>query len=192
MHRRVMDTSVGVVSAVTVGDLDRPTPCSAWTLRELLEHLVGQNHGFAAAVEGAGPERTLFAPRPVGDDPVGVYVESAERVLAAFAASQLDDQVWLAEVSTQRQFSTRLAVRFHFVDYVVHSWDVARSLGRTVEFDDDLLAEALDVAMLVPDGPARLVAGASFQPALAAADDVPTLDRTLARLGRDSGWTTSS
>jgi uncharacterized protein (TIGR03086 family) len=189
LHRRVMTVSAEVVAGVAADDLDRPTPCAAWTLRDLLAHLIGQNHGFAVAVGGAGPDPTPFAPVPVDGEPAEVYAASVERVTTAFAACPPDRQVWLPEISTTRPYPVALALRFHLVDYVVHSWDVARSIGRTVEFDDDLLAAALAVAEIVPDDRTRLADGAFFRPALPVPDHASTLDRTLLLLGRDPAWT---
>ncbi|HEY0639365.1 MAG TPA: maleylpyruvate isomerase N-terminal domain-containing protein, partial [Pseudonocardiaceae bacterium] len=66
MHGRVMATSVAVVAGVSADDLGRPTPCAGWDLRRLLAHMTGQNHGFAAAAGGAGPDPALFADRHPG------------------------------------------------------------------------------------------------------------------------------
>ncbi len=187
LHRRVLDISAAVVAGVTPADLDNDTPCAGWTLRRLLEHMVGQNHGFAAAADGGGNDPAPFADRPVGDDPAGVYTASVERVTAAFAACDPGSTLWLPEISTARPFPMPLAIRFHLIDYVVHAWDVARSIGTTVEFDDDILAEALAVAKLVPDDESRLRDGAFFRPAVPPVGD-GTLDTVLAMLGRSSDW----
>jgi hypothetical protein len=39
VHRRTVLSSIEVVDRVRPGDLDRPTPCAAWSLRELLAHM---------------------------------------------------------------------------------------------------------------------------------------------------------
>ena len=53
------------------------------------------------------------------------------------------------------QFPAAQAISFHFIDYLVHGWDVARSLGVDYELEPDLLAAALPVAQAVPDGEPR-------------------------------------
>ena len=70
---------------------------------------------------------------------------------------------------------------------MVHSWDVARTLGLPVRFDPALLDAALTVAQAVPGGAARLAPGAAFAPAVSWQDGSP-LDRIIALLGRDPGW----
>jgi uncharacterized protein (TIGR03086 family) len=85
------------------------------------------------------------------------------------------------------------AVSFHFIDYVVHSWDVAKTLGLPVRFEPALLDAALAVARAVPGGEDRLAPGAAFAPEAAwdgggAGDGESTLDQVVALLGRSPGW----
>ena len=39
-----------------------------------------------------------------------------------------------------------MAIGFHFVDEVVHAWDLAKSIGAPVEFDDEVLETALSIS----------------------------------------------
>src|SRR6185437_10645553 len=103
--------------------------------------------------------------RSLGDDPVAYYRASADHVLTAFAADDvLDRQFPLPEIPRLPAFPARQAISFHFIDYVVHSWDVAKTLGIDARFDQDVLDAALAVAEAVPAGKARLVPGAAFAP----------------------------
>ncbi len=102
----------------------------------------------------------------------------------------LDRAFTLPEISPDVEFPATQAISFHFIDYVVHGWDVARSLGREYSLDDDLVRAALPVAEAVPDGAMRLRPGAAFAPRLESlppADGDP-MGRILALLGRDPGW----
>jgi hypothetical protein len=67
---------------------------------------------------------------------------------------------------TPRPIPGRFAIGFHLVDYVVHGWDVARTLGIAYELPPDVLAAALPIAEAVPAGDARLAPGAAFAPPL--------------------------
>ncbi|MFE5286610.1 TIGR03086 family metal-binding protein [Nocardia sp. NPDC056611] len=187
LDARAVRTSIDVVSGVTSGDLDAATPCAGWTLRDLLEHMIVQHYGFAAAARGES-DLGLWKPRPLGADPVGEYRAAAQHVLAAFAEpGVLERQFPLPEIRDGIVIPGTLAVSFHFIDYVVHSWDVARALGRTVAFDDDLVSAALPVAEAVPRGADRERPGASFAPEVPGAR-TSGLDRILAVLGRSPGW----
>jgi uncharacterized protein (TIGR03083 family) len=57
-----------LVDRIGPADLARPTPCAGWDLRALLAHLIGQNHGFAEAVDGAaiGVDARPARPSPLG------------------------------------------------------------------------------------------------------------------------------
>ncbi|WP_369638309.1 TIGR03086 family metal-binding protein [Nocardia sp. JMUB6875] len=187
LDERAVRASIEVVAGVTASDLDAPTPCAGWTLRDLLEHMIVQHRGFAAAAHGEG-DIALWKPRPLSDDPVGEYRAAAAEVLAAFAEpGVLDQRFPLPEVRGGIVIPAPLAISFHFIDYIVHAWDVARALGVTVEFDADLLSAGLPVAEAVPGGAAREEPGASFAPAVDAAG-ASGLDRILAVLGRSPGW----
>jgi uncharacterized protein (TIGR03086 family) len=189
LNRRAVRASIDVVSRVTAKDLRRATPCAAWTLGDLLAHMTAQHYGFAAAARGEGANLAAWEIRPLGDDPVAAYVAAAEHVLDAFAGDGvLEREFALPEISPTLTFPAAQAISFHFVDYVVHSWDVARSLGGSVDFAPDLLDAALQVALAVPDGERRLQPGAAFRPGLTAPEDGSQLDRTLAVLGRSPAW----
>jgi uncharacterized protein (TIGR03086 family) len=181
--------SVEVVARVTDGDLGRPTPCAGWTVGDLLAHMTAQHYGFAAASTGDG-DLAHWGTRPAGDAVEG-YRRSARHVLDAFAAEGvLGRRFPLPEVGA-RPFSARLAVGFHLVDYVVHSWDVARALGgAAVEFGAEVLQVALTVAEAVPQGEARLAPGASFAPEVQWSGG-SALDRIVAVLGRSPDWPAS-
>jgi uncharacterized protein (TIGR03086 family) len=98
--------------------------------------------------------------------------------------------VSLPEISTELTFSAARAIGFHFIDYVVHGWDVARALDVPYVLPDGLAAAALPIAEAVPsDGPARERPGAAFAPRLPATDGAPALDRILRLLGRSPDWT---
>ena len=179
--------SVDVVSQATAADLTRPTTCADWTLHGLLTHMVAQHYGFAAASTGDG-DPTRWRSRPLGEDPVAAYGTASDHVLAAFAADGvLDREFPLPEFTSGSPFPARQAISFHFIDYVVHSWDVARTLGLPVHFEPPLLEVALRVAESVPDGDARLAPGAAFAPKTAWSG-TSTLDQILGLLGRSPDW----
>ena len=188
LDRRAVHHSVELVRQAGPGDFDRATPCAGWTLADLLAHMTAQHRGFAAAAAGDGADPARWAVTPVG---VEEYVEAADRVVSAFAADGVAERSFaLPEISATLRFPASRAIGFHFIDYVVHSWDVARSLELPVSLPADLVDAARPIAFAVPNGPERLVPGAAFQPAR---PDQPgasasALDEILARLGRSPAW----
>jgi uncharacterized protein (TIGR03086 family) len=189
MHRRALQVCVDAANRVSVDQLGLPTPCSEWDLGRLLAHMTGQNTGFAAAARGETSDLSVWRDRPVGDDPGGVHAESAGDLVAAFAEEGvLERGFWLPEIREGQTFPAMLAISFHLVDCVAHAWDVARSIGDTVEFDDEVLAVTLRVAEQVPEGESREQPGAAFKHGLAMDAGAPAFDRILALLGRSPDW----
>ncbi|MDX3662800.1 TIGR03086 family metal-binding protein [Streptomyces sp. ID05-26A] len=179
-HREVVLTSVEIVSQVSRDDLDRRTPCAEWTLADLLAHMTAQHHGFAAAARGRGGDLAAWETGP------GDYAEAAEDVLAAFAEPEVPQRKFeLPEFGAS--FPAVQAIGFHLIDYVVHGWDVARSLGLGYHLAGEIAEPALRIALAVPDGDGRLKPGAPFKPAVEEHDPDP-LRRILATLGRSPDW----
>jgi uncharacterized protein (TIGR03086 family) len=182
--------SVRVVCLAGPEDLARMTPCAGWTLGDLVAHMTAQHDGFAAAAAGEGADLARWQPGEPGADPVGEYEAAAGRVLAAFAADGvLDRPFTLPEISPELRFPATEAIGFHFIDYVVHGWDVARSLGLDhYELEPALLDAALPIARAVPDGGLREQGLVPFAPAVPVTGEVNVLGRIVALLGRRPGW----
>ncbi|AXB48192.1 TIGR03086 family metal-binding protein [Amycolatopsis albispora] len=180
-------TSLDLVARLEPADLAKPTPCEAWTLHGLLAHMTTQHLGFAAAANGDGdPDHWKLV--PLGEDPVATYRESVNKVLNAFAANDIADRKFpLPEFTTEFTFTAEQAIGFHFVDYVVHAWDVARTLRLPIHFQREVLDYATRIAESVPDGQSRLEPGAAFGPA-ADTTGLSGLDRIVALLGRSPHW----
>jgi uncharacterized protein (TIGR03086 family) len=192
-HRAAVLASVDVVAAVTQDDLRRPTPCTGWDLLDLLAHMTVQHRGFAAAARGGGDNPAVWAPERVVDavaaDPGGAYAAAAADVLDAFAADRVLDATFaLPEFGPGATFPGAMAIGFHFVDYVVHGWDVARSLDAPFALPDEVVDAVLPLAFFIPEGDYRSMDGAPFGPAVAASDGATDLERMLSHLGRSPGW----
>jgi uncharacterized protein (TIGR03086 family) len=187
LHERAMRHSVLIVSQIEDDHWDVPTPCAGWTVRALLTHMTTENRGFAAAARGETTSRDAWADRPFGPDPRQDYAESADEVVTAFATAA--PEFWLPNVHETHRFPAARAIGFHLLDYVVHSWDVAASIGRPLTIAEDLVAAAQEVADRdVPDNERRRRPNAGFQPPVAGTDDPDPFRRLLAFLGRDPDW----
>jgi uncharacterized protein (TIGR03086 family) len=188
MHRRALDLLTRSVVPVGPERWSLPTPCAGWDLRDLIAHLVGQNHGFAEAVaEGDAPERA-FTPRGPAAEPgewAAQWHASVDRLVTAFGGADPDRPVRLVEIAPDRRLPVRAALGFQLLDTTVHAWDVATALGEAFRPDDDLVAVTVELARQVPSGEARDHAGAAFAPEVATADGDDWV-RALALLGRSA------
>lgn len=192
LHRIAVLHSIDIVNAVTRADFAKPTPCRDWTLLNLLAHMTVQHRGFAAAARGAGADLENWNADAVIDavraDHARVYADAALDVVDAFAADGTREALFgLPEFGEGAAVPGAMAMGFHFVDYVVHGWDVAASLGLRYELPTDVIAAALPLVLAVPDGEFRAGQGAPFGPALEAPDG-DDFDRILRHLGRRPDW----
>jgi uncharacterized protein (TIGR03086 family) len=189
LDARAVEATVSLVKQAGLAGLDRPTPCAGWSLADLIGHMTAQHYGWIAAAAGHGADLSVWQPGPPVADPIGEYAEASRRVAEAFAADGvLDREFALAEISPVLRFPAAQAISFHFIDYVVHGWDVARSLGVDYKTEPDLLAAALPVALAVPGGQARERDGAAFAPVVAVPAQAGLLDQIVATLGRSPSW----
>jgi uncharacterized protein (TIGR03086 family) len=193
-HRIAVLASVDVVNTVTPKDLHRATPCDGWDLSQLLAHMTVQHRGFAAAARGDGADPARWDSATVADavvaDPTGAYATAATDVLDAFADdSVLDASFALPEFGPGATFPGSQAIGFHFVDYVVHGWDVARAIDAPFTLPADVISAVLPLVIAIPDGDFRNEPGFPFAPAIAGDEEVSDLDRILLHLGRSPAWT---
>jgi uncharacterized protein (TIGR03086 family) len=185
-HRRALVAATVVIRELRSDELVRPSPCAGWDLRALLEHMIGQNHGFADVVAGVDDlPAAAFAPRSFDDaGAASAWEESADRVAAAFGAAAGERDVLLVEISDEVRFPVTTVLGFHLLDTAVHTWDVATAAGRRFRPDEDLAVVVAGLAARVPDGPARERAGAAFAPAVIVPDGSDPWADALALLGR--------
>jgi uncharacterized protein (TIGR03086 family) len=177
LDRRACELNLELIEGLTAEKLNMATPCVEWTVRELLQHQVDSTLSFTAGARGLPTDGLA---QPLGDDPLGTYKSAVEEAWAAFdTAGLLDREVEFPGYGTQ---SGRTLVAAHFVDNLVHAWDLARALGRDYSLDREMADAALRVAQHYPTGIA------AFAPPVAVADDAPITDRLVARLGRSPRW----
>lgn len=195
LNARAVRDSMEVVRQVQVSDLGRETPCAGWELADLLGHMTVQHRGFAAAARGEGADLKHWEFASAGTDAVQQYLAASEEVLAAFNEldGELDAVFDLPEFKVDPpRFPARIALGFHFIDYIVHAWDVAVTLGIPFELRPELEEEALRITLAVPNGANRTADGAAFVPALYIPEDATVLDKILLHLGRTPGWRSGS
>lgn len=171
------DAVADVLGRISEDQWTLPTPCTDWTVRDLLHHLVTGNEGFAAALRGEG----WPAPRAV-DPPerlVRAYRESVARLVDAFR------QPGALVRTVTVPFGTvpgAVALHLRITELLAHGWDLARACGQTVSFPDELAEQELAFTRpaLAQIPPER----SPFAPPEPVADDAPAIDRLVACLGR--------
>lgn len=153
---RALASTAHFVDRLRLEQLGDPTPCDAWDVRALLNHVVGGCHLFGAAALEARGDRSGspagdWATRDddrVGDDPRGAYAAGADLVTRAFA--DLDLELHQLTLPFGRLPAAQ-AVAIHFVDVLVHGWDLAVATGQDPTLDPDLVRPALEIVATYPE-----------------------------------------
>ena len=177
-----------LVTRVTDDDLGRPTPCPAYTLGDLVEHVGGLALAFgsAAAKDGKYGEQ-----QPSGDASrlSGDWRSRIGEDLAALAGAWRAPGAWEGMTRIAGMDAPAGMVAITAADeLVVHGWDVARAVGQPYDCELVLLdaARRFLEGFTSPDAPAGPTV--MFGPPRPAPDDAPELDGVIALAGRDPGW----
>jgi uncharacterized protein (TIGR03086 family) len=166
-----------------------PTPCPAYSLGDLIEHVGGLALAFTAA---ARKERNGYTGMtPAGDaSRLGAgWRDQIPRDLAALAQAWADPASWTGMTRIAGNDSPAEVVGLVLADELaVHGWDVARASGQPYACEPDVLEAALRFLRMFasPDAPAG--PQVTFGPARILLDEAPLLDRVVGMAGRDPGW----
>ncbi len=187
--RRALELAGAVIESVSPADLELPTPCPPWSLADLLRHMISQNKRFAAVARGEDADAAApLEGSPLGAAPAAEYWASADLVTAAFTApGTMERQVDLAELAGP-PLPAPVVIGFHFTDFLVHGWDVARSIGAAFEPPADLTAAALGLARRIPDTPQTRGPGAPFGREVDVPEGSDDFGRLLGVVGRSPHW----
>ncbi|MFG1602644.1 TIGR03086 family metal-binding protein [Actinoplanes sp. NPDC049265] len=123
---------------------DDPTPCTEWTVRELVNHLVGEHLWVPHLLAGEGLEQVgdRYDGDVLGDDPVRAWDRAAARSLAAWKGADLSGT---ARFSFGEAPLTVYAEQM-LLDLTVHEWDLARATRQPESLDPAAVARGLTYA----------------------------------------------
>ncbi|MFC8731178.1 TIGR03086 family metal-binding protein [Luteimicrobium sp. NPDC057192] len=191
----VLDRAHAALAAVAAGvsadQLTAPTPCSDWTVAQVLQHAAGDQRAYAQAITGSdGPTSDPF-------DPSGELADVDALVGPAVAASSRAFATVDAAATTPvpvppGQLPGSDAAAAAALDAGVHAWDLAVATGQPSPLDDDLAAPLLDLARQLVEPLRQWGAYAAVVPAGPGEPAQPVVDELLRYLGRDPLWTPSA
>jgi uncharacterized protein (TIGR03086 family) len=168
-----------LISSVQPDQWDNSTPCATWSVRDVVNHLVGGGTMFAASFRGeavGGGEAGM--PDMLGEDATAAW----DRVVADFEAAvsapgAMDREVVLPFATLPAQVALDIAS----FDLLVHAWDLAQATGQSFEPPDDVVAGGRQVAEAILDG---LRDGDTFAAATDAPAGASPMDQLAAFCGR--------
>ncbi|MGV0849429.1 TIGR03086 family metal-binding protein [Mycolicibacterium phlei] len=163
---------VHVLNGVAADDLHKQTPCREFDLAGLTDHLLNSITGLGAMAGAQFGERNRGAPV------ASQVVEPGRAALDAWRRRGLDGQVdFHGNAGPARMMVGILALEF-----LVHAWDYATTVGRPVDAPDSLSDYVLRFAQSVITPQARGAAG--FDDPVDVAADAGALERLIAYTGR--------
>jgi uncharacterized protein (TIGR03086 family) len=167
---------------VRPGDWTRATPCDAWDIRALANHVVGANRRYTMLLHGA-PSADVDATRSIdhlGDDAVASFRATTAELVAAFGRQGALTRT-AHHPAGDRTGAELLDMRV--LDVTVHAWDLARAL------DADERLEPGVVSFVLACAPALLAGsppGSFTSPAGELPPGSPTQARLLHLVGRET------
>lgn len=178
-----------LVSRVPDELLDAPTPCPAYTLGDLVDHVGGAARAFTGAAVKDQGDATSQAPSGdalrLSDD----WRMRIPRDLAALAGAWRDPAAWTGMTKAGGvDLPGEVAGLVALDEIVIHGWDIARATGQAYDCDGASL-EAVDgfVSQFSEPGQEEARAGL-FGPVVHVPEEAPLLDRVIGLTGRDPAW----
>jgi uncharacterized protein (TIGR03086 family) len=178
-----------LVSGVGDAEHGAPTPCPAYQVADLLEHLGTMAQAFtAAARKQPGP---LTEQQPAGDAArlPADWRTRIPRDLGTLAQAWSEPGAWDGMTRIAGMDAPAAMVGVTVADeLVVHGWDLARATGQPFQPDPAAVRAARSFLdqFASPDAPAG--DEVPFGPSRPAPDDAPAFDQVLALAGRDATW----
>jgi uncharacterized protein (TIGR03086 family) len=181
------DRMTSLLARVSEDQFDRPTPCPAASVGDLVDHVGALTKGFTA-VARKDVDGTETRVRPDAANLDAGWRDRIARDLATLAEAWRDPAEWEGMTSAAGvALPGHVAGLVALDELVVHGWDIAVAIGRPYAPPvEDVEAAMSFVATF--DAPRD---GNLFGPVVHVPDDAPALDRLLGLAGRDPKWQSS-
>lgn len=177
-----------LVRGVRDDQLRAPTPCPAYTVADLLDHVGGLAIAFRCSatreqIPGGGN------PRADGSRLEDGWRDRIAADLDALAEAWRDPAAYGGmTMAGPIEMPAEIAALVAIDEVVVHGWDLARAIGQDYTPDEAAVLAALGFAQSF-EPPADADDGGLFGPPVPVPADAPAMDRLAGAAGRDPHWT---
>ena len=179
--------AAALIAELGPGDWERPTPCTEWSVRDVVNKMTASTQLFAAfgRRERPDPAPDLIDPAEIlGDDPLATYLDAAIDCRAAWRA---DGALEGTAPSTVGEFPAVPVLNARIFDTTILTWDVATACSLDHRIDDVQAAYVLRVAKaLVPT--VRAASPERYREPEALDDTRPLVEQMVAATGREPNW----
>ena len=178
--RQAFASTGGVLANVSVDQLDLPTPCASWSVRDVVNHVVGGTSYFSVTAETGEAPAVGGADHTAGDFKAA-FEEGAKRAVKAFSAPGAMEKMM------KLPFGELPGSIFVFIaanDTFTHGWDLAKATGQSTDLDPALAAQMLQAAQVIPDEMRGPDGQAPFGPKVDVPDSASAADKLAGFMGR--------
>jgi uncharacterized protein (TIGR03086 family) len=183
VYLRTLERFEPLLAAVAAEQLVLPTPCTAWNVEGLLDHVLSTMTAYASLGESGRIDPLATRPRTNDGAPLAAFRALADRGRAAWA------QQGALERECEFPFLGRApghrVLGIHAVDVLLHGWDLARATGQ----DDRIDACCAEFALLFSE---EVLVGDRrtpyFRPSTIVSCDSDVETKLIAFSGRPVDW----
>jgi uncharacterized protein (TIGR03086 family) len=125
------------VQLVSPASWNDSTPCTEWSVRDLVNHLVGEHLWVPDLLAGKTMQEVgdRYDGDVLGDDPIGAWNSAIQGSLAAWSEASEDQIVHLSFGDAEaHEYAEQM-----LSDLVIHAWDLARGAGLDEHLDGILV-----------------------------------------------------
>jgi uncharacterized protein (TIGR03086 family) len=175
---QLLPTLTGIVDRIQPAQLNDPTPCSKFSVHDVLDHMIVLASSFAYQFRGEeAPEIT--APPVYGWVPATEFRKAMDDLLDAVYSPEAMDRTITAPIG---QLPGSTFARFVAFDGLIHGWDLATATGQHYEPPPAVIADVDNFARHALT--AEMRDGDTFKAPTTAPDDASQLERLVAFSGR--------
>lgn len=164
---------------------DAPTPCTEWTVRQLVNHVVAEDVWAPPLLAGRTVEDVAdeIPDDALGDDPHAAWVAASGAALAATDDPGLPGRTiqLSGREASPAQYLMEMAT-----DHAVHAWDLSAALGQPTTLPADLISTI--AAWFAPQAEMWRQAPGVLGPEVRVEPGADPQTALLGGLGRDASW----
>ncbi|MDQ2708088.1 MAG: TIGR03086 family metal-binding protein [Actinomycetota bacterium] len=135
-YRTIADGFTARLEGITADQWSAQTPCSDWTAKDLVGHVVGVHRRMVAGLDGSTPAEVDL------DGDLGAEWQAASGAVL----SALDDPALASKVIStpfgDQPFESVVG-QLVCTDTLVHTWDLATATGQNDQLDPDAVAKSM-------------------------------------------------
>jgi uncharacterized protein (TIGR03086 family) len=132
------------LAEIEAGDWTRPTPCDEWSVRDLVNHVIGGNVRYVMILGGDPADAVLRTSEQdwLGADPLGSFDDAFARVTEAFSLPGI-----LTAGVRHPKLGAMTAAQLRVLrvnELTVHAWDLARAIDSDDRLDEQVVSWLLE------------------------------------------------